>query len=225
MNRRFAHIAPALGTSVLGLGLGLAVTACSSASSSGASPAAVTKAPAPPSSAHAAPASAPAASVSPAAPAAVTPSSRATATHAATLANAPTGARRFVLWDCEGKAQVEPSSYILTCADAGMSLFGMHWIQWQPGYATGTGTEAEKECTPSCAADGKILYYPVNVTLTGSALLSQGGPFSYTKITLNYPGAAPAVYSTVNGTTTVTHPSTFSISRGFGGVPAHPTSG
>jgi len=53
----------------------------------------------------------------------------------------------------------------------------MHWIQWQPGYATGTGTEAEKECTPSCAADGKILYYPVNVTLTGSALLSQGARF------------------------------------------------
>jgi hypothetical protein len=54
MNRRFTHIAPALGISVLGLGLGLAVTACSSASSSGASPAAVTKAPAPPSSAPAA---------------------------------------------------------------------------------------------------------------------------------------------------------------------------
>ena len=218
MNRRFTHIAPALGISILGLGLGLAVTACSSASSSAASPAAMTKAPAPPSSA-------PAASMSPAAPAAATPSSRPTATHAATLANAPAGTRRFVLWDCEGKAQVEPSSYILTCADAGMSLFGMHWIQWQPGYATGTGTEAEKECTPSCAADGKILYYPVNVTLTGSALLSQGGPFSYAKITLNYPGAAPAVYSTINGTTTVTHPSTFSVSRGFGGVPAHPTSG
>jgi len=65
----------------------------------------------------------------------------------------------------------------------------------------------------------------VNVTLTGSALLSQGGSFSYTKITLNYPGAAPAVYSTVNGMTTVTHPSTFSISGGFGGVPAHPASG
>lgn len=225
MNRRFNRIAPALGISVLGLGLGLAATACSSESSSDASPAAVTKAAAPPLSPHVLPASTPGANVSPAVPVAATPSSRASATHAATPADDPTGARRFVLWDCAGKALVEPSSYILTCADAGMSLLGMHWVRWQPGYATGTGTEAEKACTPSCAAGGKDLTYRVNVTLTGSALLSQGGPFTYTKITLNYPGAAPAVYSTVNGTITVTHPSTFSISDGFGGVPARPTSG
>lgn len=81
---------------------------------------------------------------------------------------------------------------------------------WQPQHATGTGTEYENDCQPDCA-DGKIIDYPVNVTLTGSVLWSHSGPFSYTRITLHYPDAAPAVYSTVDGKVTVTHPATFSI--------------
>jgi hypothetical protein len=86
----------------------------------------------------------------------------------------------------------------------------MHWGAWQAGYAAGAGTMQEKDCKPNCA-EGKIIDYPVDATLTGSVRRSASTPYTYTRITLHYPGAAPAVYVTVHGKVTETHPSTFSM--------------
>lgn len=121
-----------------------------------------------------------------------------------------------MLWNCEGAAEVEPSSYILTCADAGTVLKGMHWTSWQPGRATGYGTLAENDCTPNCA-EGKIIDYSLSATLTGSHFYAQAGQYTYPSITMHFPGAAPAEYSTVDGKITVTHPHT--VTRPTDSVP------
>lgn len=123
------------------------------------------------------------------------------------------GPGTYVLWDCTGTAEVEPSSYVLTCADGNTVLEAMHWSSWQPGEAAGSGTLAENDCTPDCA-DGKTIDYPVSVTLTGSRFYSQAGKYTYPSITMHFPDAAPAEYSTVDGKTTVTYPDTVTWATG-----------
>jgi hypothetical protein len=68
-----------------------------------------------------------------------------------------------VTLNCSGKAQVKPSQFILTCADAGDSLASLRWVSWR-GVAFGTGTEVINDCFPNCA-DGKFYRFPVLVTL------------------------------------------------------------
>lgn len=70
-----------------------------------------------------------------------------------------------VLVNCAGKAQVEPSQFILTCADDGDYLAGLHWVSWK-GVAFGSGTEHISDCYPYCAARTARFYsYPVLITL------------------------------------------------------------
>jgi hypothetical protein len=42
--------------------------------------------------------------------------------------------------DCLGQPQTRPSSFILTCADAGDVLTALHWVNWA-SEAFGTGTK------------------------------------------------------------------------------------
>lgn len=123
----------------------------------------------------------------------------------------------YVLWACSGKAVVEPSDYVVTCADYGMQMEGVHWASWRHGSATGSGTVSENDCQPDCA-DGKFIDYPADFTLTGRKWWPRYGRYSYTAITVHYPAAAPAVYRTVNGKIVVTHPHTFTWPPS--GVPA-----
>lgn len=204
MNRFVRAVSP-VSISLLGVGLvGLTVTACSPSSSAGSAPAATTTQ-APVATHSPAAAKTPAATRSSAAPA---PASPAAPASAPAVAPASGGVVTYKLFDCTGKAEVKPSTYVLTCADYGMMLEGMHWVTWRPGYAASTGTMHEKDCKPNCA-EGKIITYPVDATLTGS--VEKSGTHTYTKITLYYPDSAPAVYVTVNGKVTETHPHTFSM--------------
>jgi hypothetical protein len=66
------------------------------------------------------------------------------------------------LYSCEGKALTRATDYVLTCADAGMSLEGLTWSSWTATQASGTGQLRQNDCTPSCAG-GTFHYSPVKV--------------------------------------------------------------
>jgi O-Glycosyl hydrolase family 30 len=108
----------------------------------------------------------------------------------------PSAASRSMI-NCQNTAQVEPSQFILTCADAGERLTGMTWSSWGTT-ATGSGTEQVNDCTPDCA-DGTFHSYPVNVTLSGGAPMPPDSNVTagdyYTTMTISYPGSRPAVGS------------------------------
>jgi hypothetical protein len=120
------------------------------------------------------------------------------------------GGRPFVLWSCESKAEVEPSSFVLACGDGGDGLTSVHWTKWAPADAVGVGTEYLNDCTPNCAS-GHFHNYPVDISLAGSDLVAQNEPFAYTRITLDYTGARPAVTVVENGAPVVTHPASWSM--------------
>ena len=128
---------------------------------------------------------------------------------AAGTAAASSAAPEYVMLNCDFKAVVRPSSYVLACADDGMGLESMQWTSWTAHLASGYGTFYEKNCTPSCAS-GRILDYPVIITAWGSAGVT-GHPSErrYTELTLTFPGTSrPPVYVLVNGKVVATHPVT-----------------
>lgn len=120
-----------------------------------------------------------------------------------------TGRAPYVVDNCAGKPMVEPTSYVLTCADYGMTLTGAHWTSWTPQLASGYGTWNEKLCVPNCA-EGKIGHYPVDVVLWGSRVVN--GREHYANLTVIYTGKSrPPVYQLVNGKTVATYPVTFTL--------------
>ena len=121
--------------------------------------------------------------------------------HAVTTASVATasvssraGARpRVIVVDCLGQQQTRPSSFILTCADAGDVLTALHWVNWG-SEAFGTGTEKINTCTPDCA-DGKFVSYPALITLWRPELLpGHPGVRYFTKITRIYTANRPPLY-------------------------------
>ncbi len=66
---------------------------------------------------------------------------------------------------CSGKTVVEPSSYVLACADANTYFNSAHWTSWGSKSATATATFVENNCAPTCAG-GKFLKYPAKLALT-----------------------------------------------------------
>jgi len=121
-------------------------------------------------------------------------------------------ATRYVLVNCENKAQVRPGGYVLTCADGGTGLENLHWTSWTPRLASGYGTEYQNDCVPSCA-EGHEHYYPALVVAWGSGSVA-GHPAErrYTELTIIYTGARPPVYTIVNGKVVATYP----VSQTFG---------
>jgi hypothetical protein len=108
--------------------------------------------------------------------------------HAAT----PVASLKTVLVNCLFKQQTRPSSFILTCADAGDVLAHLHWVSWGSGAAFATGIEQVNSCRPDCAA-GKFISYPVLVDLS--------------RATRVYTANRPPLYF-CNGTRTTCYPQT-----------------
>jgi hypothetical protein len=50
------------------------------------------------------------------------------------------------------KAAYKPTSYVMTCADAGIELNKAHYQWWTRHTAHGNGVYSFNDCTPSCAA-------------------------------------------------------------------------
>jgi hypothetical protein len=122
----------------------------------------------------------------------VSASAGAATTHAAAATNAP----RYVVLNCNenDKAQVEPGTISLACADDGIGLSHLHWTSWTPELASAYGTEWQNDCKPDCA-DGHFHNYPVVVELWGSAAV-KGHPADrrYTEATVSYPQNRPPFY-------------------------------
>jgi hypothetical protein len=117
------------------------------------------------------------------------------AARAASRAPASAGhlfSKRIVAVNCQGRAQVRPSTFTLACADANDSLARLSWASWSPGMASATGVQEENDCVPDCAS-GHFRGYPVDVVFWGTGTVpGQPGSQRYTEVTLLYPGARPA---------------------------------
>jgi len=132
-------------------------------------------------------------------------STHATASTQAAAAKTP----RYVVLDCGFKPVVAPSTFIITCADAGMGVQHLHWTSWTSKLASGYGTFWENDCTPNCA-DGHVHYYPSLEVLWGSATV-KGHPADrrYTKLTVIFTGKTrPPVYVLKSGKLVATYPLT-----------------
>jgi hypothetical protein len=94
--------------------------------------------------------------------------------------------------NCQGRAQVRPSTFTLACADANDNLARLSWASWSPGMASATGVQEENDCVPDCAS-GQFRGYPVDVVFWGTGTVhGQPGSQRFTEVTLLYPGARPA---------------------------------
>lgn len=131
-------------------------------------------------------------------------------THAtATMQAASAATPKYVVLDCAFKPVVAPSTFIITCADAGIGVQDLRWTSWTPRLASGYGTFWENDCTPDCA-DGHFHYYPSLEVLWGSATV-KGHPADrrYTELTVIFTGKTrPPVYVLKNGKLVATYPLT-----------------
>ena len=75
-------------------------------------------------------------------------------------------ARPVVIVNC-GRAQVEPTQFVLACADGNAYLKGLHWVSWH-SVAFGSGTEVVNDCSPTCVG-GKFYSYPALITVWRAA--------------------------------------------------------
>ena len=106
-----------------------------------------------------------------------------------------------VVVNCLLKSQTRPSSFILTCADAGDVLAHLNWVSWGSGVAFAYGIEQINNCTPDCAA-GKFINYPVLVDLwRPEPLPGHPGTSYFTRATRVYTNNRPPLYF-CNGTHT-----------------------
>lgn len=98
------------------------------------------------------------------------------------------------IFDCSSQSLSEPSTLILTCADANTLVKELHWKNWGSPTATATGIGSWNDCTPDCAS-GKWKSAPVTISayrirgghytrVNGSnSSLFGGGPF----VAMSYP--------------------------------------
>lgn len=98
---------------------------------------------------------------------------------------APAGAATAPgLLACSGRAVHEPTSFVITCADANTTLTHIHWTSWGPSVATATATFGQNPCTPNCASSS-ILYYPhATVWLTRAVHTTHG--ILYSEMVVRY---------------------------------------
>jgi hypothetical protein len=105
-----------------------------------------------------------------------------------------TSPEKTVVINCLFKPQTRPSSFVLTCADAGDSLTSLRWVSWGSGAAFATGVEQINNCTPNCAA-GKFINYPVLVDLwRPEPLPGHPGVLYFSRVTRVYTANRPPMY-------------------------------
>ena len=121
--------------------------------------------------------------------------------------SAPRASGTVVVVNCVNKSQVRPSSFVLTCADAGDVLTGMQWVNWA-SEAFATGTEKINNCMPNCA-EGTFISYPVLITLwRPEPLPNHPGVLYFSRVTRIYTGKRPPLYNCHGAGTPPCHPVT-----------------
>jgi hypothetical protein len=120
---------------------------------------------------------------------------------------APAASGKTVVVNCLFKQQTRPSSFVLTCADAGDVLVHLHWVSWGSGAAFAAGIEQVNNCRPDCAA-GKFVSYPVLVDLwRPEPLPAHPGTFYFSRVTRVYTANRPPLYF-CDGTRATCYPQT-----------------
>jgi hypothetical protein len=79
------------------------------------------------------------------------------------------------LLTCTSTTTTEPTSYLLSCADANAAFASMKWSTWGPSSARGHGILRQNDCRPNCVS-GKVLNYVATVTLTKVVDTKKFGP-------------------------------------------------
>jgi len=116
-----------------------------------------------------------------------------------------------VVINCLFKSQTRPSSFVLTCADAGDVLAHLHWVSWGSTAAFATGTEQINDCTPNCAA-GRFINYPVLVNLwRPEPLRGHPGVWYFSRVTRVYTANRPPLYFCQGTRTCYPQTSTFDL--------------
>jgi hypothetical protein len=77
---------------------------------------------------------------------------------------------------CSGTAAFKPSSFIISCADAGARLTRTHWSTWTASGATGVTRFALNLCRPYCAAS-PISYFPGSIVRLSAPESTKHGTF------------------------------------------------
>jgi hypothetical protein len=70
-----------------------------------------------------------------------------------------------VVQPCTGKAEVRPTTFIISCGDGNSYLTKLKWTGWGSSTATADGVYTLNNCDPYCAA-GKFVSSDAAVTLT-----------------------------------------------------------
>jgi hypothetical protein len=90
--------------------------------------------------------------------------------------SAPAGATAPThLLTCTSTTTTEPTSYLLSCADANAGFASMKWSAWGASSARGKGILRQNDCKPNCVS-GKVLNYVATVTLTKVVDTKKYGP-------------------------------------------------
>lgn len=119
----------------------------------------------------------------------VGPLSRAAADLGAAQAETTGAVEIPFLLACDGTAQVEPSSYVLTCADAGAALTGLRWSDWHAHDATGYGVLSALTCDPDCASSATVDY---EVRVRADRVEQRGPVGAFSRLRLTFLGQHPA---------------------------------
>jgi hypothetical protein len=89
-----------------------------------------------------------------------------------------------------GSEHYKPRKIVLSCADAGIWLSGLHWSGWSRSRAHATGTYNENLCQPDCA-DGHVVSAAVRVTLSTPRSCPGHAHRAFGVATLTYPSKPP----------------------------------
>jgi hypothetical protein len=117
----------------------------------------------------------------------------------ATVSAVEHAATKSVAFECLTQTVVRPTSYILTCADAGSVLAHMSWLSWTAKQGVATGVHQLNDCTPNCA-EGTFISYPAVITFwRPEPVAGHSGETYFTRVTVRYTtGKRPPMYMNYN---------------------------
>jgi hypothetical protein len=98
------------------------------------------------------------------------------------------GTPNYLVGDCQ-HSQRQPSTVILTCADAALSVQKITWSSFGATTAVGSASAHINSCTPDCAA-GKFDDYPVKITASKPKRCREGKS-DYRQLKLTYTAKRP----------------------------------
>ena len=88
------------------------------------------------------------------------------------------------LWSCTGRRVVEPTEFVISCADANSELTSTRWTSWTATRATGTTRFGLNLCVPYCAAS-PMSYFPNSTVVASRPEATRHGEL-FSSLTVTY---------------------------------------